>query len=285
MNSLSIVIPVYNEEECVKETIDLMKKVLSRSGISWEIIAVDDGSEDNSLQELQQFNDIKIVSHRKNKGYGSSLKTGMRLSKYNNICITDADSTYPIEKIPELFETFLKSNLDMVVGVRTGKNVAYPFMRRIPKFFIGKLANYISNTKIPDLNSGLRIFKKDIALKFFNLFPDGFSFTTTITMAMLCRGYNVEFIPIDYFKRGGKSKISPFKDTVGFFSQVSKIAIFFNPLKVFSPFVVILVLISLVFLIRDIFVLQNLSQSAVLFPILTGLVFFMGLIADMISKK
>jgi len=285
MIGLSIIIPVYNEEMNIESTVGTLIDVLKDSGIICEIIAVNDGSQDNSLENLQKFRDIKIISHSKNRGYGASLKTGIKSAKYNNICITDADGTYPNDRIPDLYNTFISKGLDMVVGARTGKNVSYPFLRKIPKYFINKLANYISGTKIPDLNSGLRIFKKDIALNFFNLFPDGFSFTTTETLAMLSRGYEIEYIPINYFARQGTSKISPIKDTLAFFNLLCQIAVFFNPLKFFLPFVCILGLTSIAFLVRDIFILRNLSQSSVLFPILTLNLFFIALLADMISKK
>ena len=285
MKNLSIIIPIYNEEKSINKTIDKIQQTFRNTDISIEIITINDGSSDNSLKILEQSEGIKIISHKKNKGYGSSLKTGIRHATYNNICITDADGTYPNEMIPFLFDMFLSNKLDMVVGARNGENVNYPLIKKIPKFFIKRLANYISGTKIPDINSGLRIFNKDVALNFFYLYPNGFSFTTTITMAMICRGYDVEYFPIDYYFREGKSKISPIKDTIGFFNLLSKIAVFFNPMKFFMPIVCLLGIISVGFIFRDVFYTFNLSQSAVLFPILTILFFFIGLMADMISKK
>lgn len=283
MENLTILVPVYNEEKSIRNTIDTLKKIIDQK--NWEIITVNDGSTDETTNILSAISGIKVINHRINKGYGASLKTGLRHAKYNNVCITDADNTYPNDRIPELYEKYLEDNLDMLVGARNGANVKYSFIRKIPKFFIIKLANYISGRKIPDINSGLRIFKKDIALRFFNLYPSGFSFTTTITMAFLCRDYDVEYISIDYFDREGTSKISPVKDTVGFFNLLSKIAVFYNPMKFFLPFVGLLTVISFAAIYRDIFLNQNLSQSSVLFPVLAVLIFFMGLIADMISKK
>jgi glycosyltransferase involved in cell wall biosynthesis len=285
MKNLSIIIPIYNEEKSIKETVEEIQQTLKICDISFEIIAINDGSTDNSLKILEQTEGIRVISHKQNKGYGASLKTGLRKTKYDNVCITDADSTYPNDRIPDLLDTLINNNLDMVVGSRNGTNVSYPFIKKVPKYFIKGFANYISGTKIPDINSGLRIFKKDVAMKFYNLYPAGFSFTTTITLSMICRGYDVEYVPIDYFFRKGDSKIAPIKDTIGFFSLLSKIAVFFNPMKFFMPIVLLLSLISLGFIIRDVFYNFNLSQSAVLFPILAILFFFIGLMADMISKK
>ncbi|MBD3308955.1 glycosyltransferase [candidate division KSB3 bacterium] len=285
--SLSVIIPVFNEEIIVQKTLIDLYNILINSHIEeFEIIVVDDGSYDNTAREISTSKiPCTVLTHQENRGYGAALKTGLRHANYATIAITDADGTYPNEKIPEMYTYYQERTLDMLVGSRTGKEVSYPFLRKIPKFVIIRMANYIADTTIPDINSGLRIFDKEIALQFFNLYPNGFSFTITITMAMLCRGYDVEYMAINYLVRTGVSKISPIKDTLEFFNLLSKIAIFFDPMKFFMPFVCLLTLISLIFLIKDIFIVHNLSQSSVLFPILTVLIFSMGLIADMISKK
>jgi glycosyltransferase involved in cell wall biosynthesis len=285
MEALSVIIPIYNEEKSISSTLELIERVLKNSGLEWEIIAVNDGSEDGSLSKLNEFNGVKIISHNQNRGYGASLKTGLKMAQYDNICITDADGTYPNERIPELFMLYNERKLDMLIGARNGNKVSYPFIRKIPKFVIHKVANYVAGMQIEDINSGLRIFKKEMAQRFYQLFPDGFSFTTTLTLAALTNADKVEFISIDYFKRTGKSKISPLKDTLGFFYLLSLIMIYFNPFKLFFPPVVMLFLISFIYILRDFFVTRNLSEGSVLFPILTLNLFFMGLIADMISKK
>lgn len=285
MAGLSILIPIYNEEKNVKATIHSIREIMARHHLDFEVIAIDDGSEDRTLDRLKEIEGIKIISHRFNKGYGASLKTGLRLAKYNNICITDADGTYPNDKVPDLFNLYLEQNLDMIVGARTGLDVSYPFLRKIPKFFLSALANYISNTKIPDINSGLRIFKKDIAMKYFQLYPAGFSFTTTLTLSMLCGGYEVDFVPIDYFKRSGKSKVKPVRDTMGFFSLLIKIALYFNPFKFFTPIILVFSIFSVAALVRDIFFLKDLSQSSIFFPVFTFLFFTLGLLADLIIKR
>ena len=281
---LSIIIPIYNESGSVGKTIDLIRACLPDTGTDFEIIAINDGSNDGSEDILKEIPDIQLISHRKNKGYGASLKTGLRHAKYENICITDADETYPNEKIPELFAHYRQHNLEMLVGSRTGANSSYSFLKKIPKFFIIRLASYITNSRIPDINSGLRIFKRDRAMEFFYLYPDGFSFTTTLTCGMLSRGYEVEFIPIDYFKRGGRSKIKPIKDTVGFFKLLLKIALYFNPFKFFKPVILIFGLISVYFLVRDLFYLKDLTQGSIFFPVVTLIFFSLGLMADLIIK-
>jgi len=282
---LSVIIPCYNEESTIEKTIEIIKEALEN--IEYEIIVINDGSTDDTGKNLKNFlndNLVVIINHKINKGYGYSLKKGIRVAQSQNIVITDADSTYPNNIIPEMFKHYKDNKLDMIIGARVGKNVTYPLLKKIPKFFITKLGNYISGTIIVDINSGLRIFKKNIAMKFFALYPNGFSFTTTLTMSMLCKGYEVEYMPINYFKREGKSKIASAKDTLGFFSLLGKIAMYYNPLKFIMPFVILLCMISGVVICKDI-IRGDLSQSAVLFPILTLNLFFLGLIADLIVRK
>jgi glycosyltransferase involved in cell wall biosynthesis len=281
---LSIIIPVYNESKSIEKTLDHIRGYLGKAEIPFEIITVNDGSNDGSESLLQAIPGIILVNHKKNRGYGASLKTGLRHSRFDVICITDADETYPNDRIPELYGIFRKNGLDMLVGSRTGDNISYPFIKKIPKFFIIKLANYITNSHIPDINSGLRVFSKKRAMEFFHLYPDGFSFTTTITCGMLSRGYEVEFIPIDYFKREGKSKIHPIRDTAGFFKLLLKIALYFNPFKFFKPIILVFGLISVYFLVRDLFYLQDLTQGSIFFPVVTLIFFSLGLMADLIIK-
>jgi len=285
MGSLSIIIPVYNEETIISETIDSLRIQLNKVVKDYEIICVNDGSNDSTASILEKTSDIVIINHNRNRGYGASLKSGLRVAKYKNVLIIDADGTYPVSYLPELISVYSKNNLDMVIGSRTGAKTTYPFIKKVPKYFIRKYANYITGKNTGDFNSGFRIFNKEIAMRFFDLYPDGFSFTTTITVSMLCKGYYVEYIPVDYFKRVGKSKISPFKDTINFFRLLTRLAIFFRPMKLFMPVVLILLSISIVFIIRDVFILKDLTQSSVLFPILTTLFFLMGLMADMIARK
>lgn len=285
MKGLSIIVPLFNEENSIDSTFSTINDTLKKADINYEIIAIDDGSSDDSYSLLKKYDFIKVEQHKKNRGYGASIKTGLRIAKYDAVCITDADGTYPNKKIGNLFNIYNVDNLDMIVASRTGENVSYPFIKKIPKFFIIKLANYITNTKIPDINSGLRIFNKEISLKYFHLYPNGFSFTTTITLSLLCAEYKVDFYPIDYFARVGNSKIKPIKDTIGFFKLLLRMSMYFKPFKFFTPFIFVFALTSVIVLIRDIFYLGDLTQSGIFFPMFTFLFFSIGLIADMIIKR
>ncbi len=209
IQKISIIIPVYNEEKAVKETIESLKEVMSSiKNYDYEIITVDDCSKDKSGEILDKINGIKVLHNKPNRGYGASLKRGIEEARGDWILIIDADGTYPTQEIHSLVKYL--DHYDMVVGARNKKNVNTPLLRRIPKWFLNKFAGFLVRKKIPDLNSGLRVFNKNRCLEFWNLYPDRFSFTSTITMAFLSKGYKIKYIPINYFKRKGKSSISPF---------------------------------------------------------------------------
>jgi glycosyltransferase involved in cell wall biosynthesis len=228
---VSVVIPAYNEAAGVAEVVHGVAEVLTRSGVEYEILVVDDGSTDATAKMAEKAS-ATVLRHRANRGYGASLKTGILAAKHATICILDADGTYPLEAIPELLAE--KERADMVVGARTGKAVHIPLIRRPAKWVLNQLANYVTQTHIPDLNSGLRVFDRNIAIQYFNILSDQFSFTTTITMAMLCDKYAVKYVAIDYARRVGKSKIVPW-DAATFTVLILRVAMFFRPLRVFLP--------------------------------------------------
>jgi len=282
---VSVIVPIYNEEDAIKGTINQLLYVLRQCRIDFEIIAVDDGSTDGTDEVLATDEEIVHLRHRRNRGYGAAIKTGLRHAKYETIVIIDADGTYPINMIPILLKRMEENQNDMVVGNRTGQNVEYPFMRKIPKFVISRVANYIVGRSIPDINSGLRVFKRDIAIDYFHLYPNGFSFTTTLTMAMACGDYEIEYVPVGYSKRSGKSKIDPVRDTINFFGLLLRISMYFRPFKFFGPIIWVFFLLSLGVLYRDVFVNRDLTQSSILFPLGTVLFFSLGLLADLIIRR
>jgi len=278
----SIIIPVYNEEKSVAETISRIKNIENKLNGDSEIIVVNDGSTDNTLNVIKKIKGIKVISHEVNFGYGKAIKTGINNSLGEWIVIIDADGSYPVEDIYTLSKHVGK--YDMIVGSRTGKKVEIPLFRRPAKWFLNKLANYISNYNIPDLNSGLRLFKKEIALKFWSLFPDNFSFTATITVASLCYGYNVKFIPINYYKRKGKSSMKP-SNFFGFISLIMKMSLFFRPLKIFIPTSIVLFALGILRALRDFLLTNSIGELAVIILLSSLYIFFFGLLAELIVKR
>lgn len=282
---VSIIIPAYNEAEAIAGVMGRLREVMDATGLLYEVIVVDDGSTDGTAARLVGM-DIKILTHLENKGYGASLKTGIRNAKGDTIVITDADGTYPVDMVPVLVREMLDEGYDMVVGARTGKDVNIPIVRRPAKFILKKLADYLSETTIPDINSGLRVFRKDVALKYFHLFPAGFSFTTTITLALLSDGYNVKYTPINYNVRaGGKSKIRPFKDFTNFIMLIVRVSCYFNPLKIFLPASLAFLFVGGAYTAYTMYESHNITDAGVFCVLLGFQLGFIGLITDVMVRR
>jgi len=280
-NNVSIIIPSYNEEDGIINVISEIETLLGEKNIKCEIIIVDDGSTDKTAEKVRSTNAI-LVQHQENKGYGAALKTGIKSSNYEKIAIIDADGTYPVKYLVDLIPII--ENYDMVVGSRTGKNVNIPLIRRPAKWALNKLANFLTNYQIPDLNSGLRLFRKRSLVKFIHILPDGFSFTTTITIGMLTSNHNIKYIPIDYNKRIGKSKIRPIYDTLNFISLITKMVIYFKPLRVLMPIGIFLLIIDLAKVIYDIQLYNwHIATSTILLGMVAFNTIILALVADMIT--
>ena len=277
--AVTVVIPAYNEAAHVAEQVRDVERVLRTSGWSYEIVVVDDGSTDGTAEQADSTG-VRVLRRRRNRGYGAALKLGIHLAKHPWILITDADGTYPVEAIPSLLAAAERNS--MVVGARNGKTVRVPFARRPAKAFLRWLASYLAGQELPDINSGLRLMRKDLVQRYQHLLPDGFSFTTTITLASACNGHPVEYIPIDYHARLGQSKIRP-RHAYDFTLLILRTIVFFNPLKVFIPLGTILTVGGLVKFVYDV-TLDNLSESAVLLFLGALIVFAVGLLADQNSR-
>jgi glycosyltransferase involved in cell wall biosynthesis len=280
--AVSILIPAFNEQEGIAEVLGSIQEMMKAHGVEGEVIVIDDGSTDQTAEVVKACG-VRLVQHDINRGYGATLKTGIRHAKYDLMLITDADGTYPVEAIPELLAAVEKC--DMAVGARTGEHVKIPLLRRPAKWMLQKLANYLAQKKIPDLNSGLRVFRRELAERFYDLFPEGFSFTITITMAALTSNYQVRFLPINYYRRKGKSTIRPARDFMGFISLIVRMTVYFNPLRVFLPASLLLFLIGFVKAIID-FINHNTFGVGAAIAILTAVqILGLGLLADLTIRR
>lgn len=282
----SVIIPCFNERDSIVNTVESIMGTLGRYD-SFEVVVVNDGSTDGSCELLKDIEStmdrLVVIHHDVNRGYGASLKTAIRRARGERIVITDADGTYPIEDIPKLLD--LAGSHDMVVGARVGAKVKYPLIRKIPKLFLVKYASWIAGRKIPDMNSGLRVFKREIALQFMHMYPDGFSFTTTITLAHLTNSYTVHFEPIGYEKRVGKSKIQPVRDTLRFVHLIMRMGMYFAPLRVFSPLILLLSASFVGSVTYDIVELNNLTDKSLILLMFTLNTSLFALLADMVDKR
>ena len=283
--AVSIVIPIYNEIGALEETVHDVSRYMTEADIPFEIILVNDGSTDGSREVMEAIDlpKVKKVSHEVNLGYGAALKTGLRHAQYDLMAITDADGTYPNERLPELVHALGEG--DMVVGARVGQNVHIPTARKPAKWALNELANRLSGSKIPDLNSGLRVMRKETVKRFLYILPNSFSFTTTITLAMLSDGRSVRYIPINYFHRSGASKIHPIKDTIRFTQLVVRTVMYFNPLRVFVPISLALFLASFLVLVYRLITGGGLLVFGIVLFVSAIQVLTTGMLADLIDKS
>jgi glycosyltransferase involved in cell wall biosynthesis len=281
--AISVVLPVYNERGHLDAEITRIKLALEEAGLTYEIIVVDDGSTDGSGEALLARDDIVLIRFATNRGSGAARKAGTRAARAPIVVWTDVDMTYPNSEIPRLVKEL--DGYDQVVGARTSEQGTLKALRVPAKALIRWLASYLSGTRIPDLNSGLRAFRKDVAEQFLHLLPAGFSCVTTMTMTFLANGYSVKFTPIDYAPRVGRSKFHWWRDTRRYLLQVLRMVLIYNPLRVFMPIGLTLGLIGLVKMGFDLarYHFHVASDTLVVLLAAMGLV-IVGLLADLIVQ-
>lgn len=290
----SIVVPCYNEANAVAQTVEEISQTLKEWNnekdtiLSFEMIFINDGSKDETSTELskltEKYKSLKLIDSKVNCGYGASLKKGILASKYDSIVITDADGTYPNERIPELVKGLEKN--DMVIGARIGKNVQIPTLRRPVKWLLLKYARWMSKSDIKDLNSGLRAMRKEKIFRFWNMLPNAFSFTSTITLSMHIEGLNVSYLPIDYHARIGNSSIKPIQDTLRFFSLVLRTVMYFKPLQVFGTIGLLMLVCAISIGVAGRMLLGEVPDVIAVSLFSTGSVFIgLGLLGDLINAR
>ncbi|MBU1262839.1 glycosyltransferase family 2 protein, partial [bacterium] len=250
---------------------------------SYEILVIDDASTDRTA-EIAQSKGVKVIKRVIRGGSGAARKTGIKEALGDIIVMLDVDGSYTASDIPEMLKFF--PEYDQVIGARRSEEGSLKFLRIPAKWFIRALASYLSKTKIPDLNSGLRAFKKSVMLKYLWAIPDGFSCVSSMTLSFLCNGHPVRWIPTEYHSRIGKSKFHPIKDTSNYILTVIKMIMYYNPLKVFLPISLSLLAIGVVKTLYDKFLGIGRMQLSDIVILMTGVVVgTLGLIADLIVAQ
>jgi polyisoprenyl-phosphate glycosyltransferase len=280
---VSIVLPVYNEVGHLRDEIDRIRSAMDASRYTYEILVVDDGSNDGSGDELRQIPGIRLMQFAENRGSGSARRAGTDAATGRIVVWTDVDMTYPNDRIPELVDQL--DGADQIVGARTTEEGTVKFFRVPAKWFIRRLAEYLAGARIPDLNSGMRAFRRDVGQQFTHLLPAGFSCVTTITMAFLANGYSVRYTPISYSKRAGASKFHWWSDSTKYLQQVVRLCLTYNPLRVFGPLAIALLLVGSGKLVYD-WIDKDLRLTPnTLLILFAGFQFFvLGLLADLIVR-
>ncbi len=236
---LTVLLPAYNEQHAIARVLDEVIESLADHAIQYEILVVDDGSTDLTAEIAEQYARacwqcaVRVIRCPERRGAGAARKVGIRHARGEVVVMLDADGSYPARFIPELFRYF--PAYDQVNGARTSEQGTLPWLRRPAKWLIRKLACYLTGHKIPDLNTGLKAFRREAMLPWLWVVPDGFSCVTTMTLAFLTNGYSVKYVPIEYRPRIGRSKFHPLKDTMSYLATVLRMVLYFRPLKVFLP--------------------------------------------------
>jgi len=279
---ITVVIPALNEEDAIVDTIMQVRSVLAAYE-GMEIIVVDDGSTDRT-GELAAANGAKVIRHPVKAGYGRSLKDGIAAARNEIIAITDADGTYPIDRIPALCQA-LDEGFDMSVGARTGDEYRESVVKAPMRKLLTVLVEFTTGRIIPDVNSGLRVFRRGAAMQFFPHLCNTFSFTTSLTLAYMMNGLFISYSEIPYYRRIGKSKVRLIKDAMGTLQYIIQAILYYNPLKLFLMMSALTVVFSFFGLTLSIFMSINVGYYWFAGGILLSiLIFCMGLLADLLRQ-
>ena len=282
--SCAIIIPVYNEERAIADTVKRLLTICGQlTDYDFTIICINDGSSDRSGTILAELRGITVLQHDVNRGYGAALRTGLDYCTQDWVFITDADGTYPLEDLMQLIRA-AEAGFDMVVGSREGKGIEQNPLRRLARWTLRKMVRWLTGVMVPDLNSGMRLFRKSLFTEFRHLLPLGFSFTTTLTVASLYAGRRVRYVPVRYERRIGRSNIRPVRDFVGFVMLIVRLASYFEPLRFFVPISLAVFGVGVLRAIRDIIVVNQFGAMAVILFLTSFQIFALGVIADVIVR-
>jgi glycosyltransferase involved in cell wall biosynthesis len=281
---VSVIIPAYNEQEAMKVVLDDVIAVMEPLQVPWELIVVDDGCVDDTCSICAQYPQVQVISHGRNRGNGAARTTGVKAARGKYVVMTDADGTYPASAIPTMIAEL--EHCDMVIGAREREMGTMKWLRSAAKEFIRLLASYLTHTRIPDLNSGLRAIKREQVLEFLHILPNTHSWVSTITMAFLSSGYEVRWIPIAYYKRIGRSTFHPINDTYNYLVLVVRSIMYFNPLRIFLPISLGLFGIGGIKMVYDIFAYNfHFAPSTVILISTAVQLSALGFLADLIVRR
>ncbi len=277
MPLVTIIVPAYNEAEVIATVV---ASVLAVSAGDWEIIVVDDGSDDGTADRAAA-DGVRVIRHPYNKGNGAAVKTGLRAATGDVVCLIDADGQHDPTEIPSLLEAL--DTYDLVIGARQDGGGSGGVFRRLGNAFYNRLATYLSNQKVLDLTSGFRAAWRDKILEFLPLFPNGFSYPTTSTLAFIKAGYNVGYVPISASKRVGKSKIRLFHDGAKFVVIALRMIVLFSPMRIFLPASLLLFVFGASYGLYTVITETDLTDGTVLLFTMSLVTFFIGLVSEQIA--
>ncbi len=278
---VTFIVPCFDEEpDVLLRTVVRLRESAAAAHWTYEIIVVDDASS-RCIYDEALLGDVRFLRHKENHGYGASLSTGLRQAKFPWIGIIDSDGTYPVERFADMLR--LTGDYEMIIGARSWDDIQW--LRRIPKRCLTRLASFLADHAIPDLNSGMRVFRREIYDEHRPIYPDRFSFSSTLTMVSLTSGHETCFLNIDYHERVGRSSIHPLKDPLRFAYQLLRLSLYFRPLRFFIPLSGLISLLAVARGLRDLVLNNHFGGLTLVLFFMAFQVFFFGLIAEIINKK
>jgi glycosyltransferase involved in cell wall biosynthesis len=288
---VTVVLPCYNEQDHVVAELERISAALDASPYSYELLVIDDASTDGTLAVLERavprFPQMRLMPFHRNGGSGTARRIGTQQARGRIVVWTDADMTYPNERIPELVQMLEDDpTFDQVVGARTSEEGSHKVLRVPAKWVIRKIAERLVGMTIPDLNSGLRAFRRDVSLPYLRLLPPGFSCVTTLTLSFLHNQHDVRYVPITYAKRAGSSKFHFTKDAYRYLLQVLRMVMYFNPLKVLMPLALWLIGIGVLKLGYDVVTNPFRIPGSTVLLFITGFqIAVLALLADLVVRS
>lgn len=278
---LSIIIPAYNEEKSIAAVINEITSVVINLEIDYEILVINDGSNDSTAEEAVLAG-ARVISHVENIGNGASIKTGIRNARGEKLLMLDADGQHPSNMIPTLLEKAKK--YDMVVGARTRRSDT-DLHRDFGNKIYNALASYVTGRKIDDLTSGFRVISAEIARRFVYLLPNTFSYPSTITLAVLRSGSSLTYVPIESKRRIGKSKIRLVKDGIRFLTIILRVATYYSPLRIFIPVSILMFLTGFGYgLFKVVFLNTSYGPTSAMLMTVSVVIFMVGLVSEQIAQ-
>jgi glycosyltransferase involved in cell wall biosynthesis len=276
---VSIILPAYNEEKAIRKVLSDVQAAMEGTNYGYEIIVVDDFSTDRTVELAQEF-PVRIIRRAKNGGSGATRKTGIQYARGDIVVMLDTDDSYSAEDIPLMLSYF--PEYDQVNGARTSEEGTMPWLRGPAKWLLRKIAVFLTNYPIPDLNTGLKAFKRNIMINYLWVIPDGFSCVTAMTLAFITNGHFIKYIPTTYKKRVGESKFHPLRDTYNYLLTIYRMILYFHPMKAFSLIFWFLAVFGLTRTLVNRIFLGYMLMGDIVILLSAGLVLIIGLLAELL---